>query len=84
LEILRLAKSLGVSFAYPTQTLHLETAPEKEEVRKPHTVDLTRYAEVARRFRSGGDDSKPSGLGLFVAPFLETASGETRGADEDG
>ena len=27
LDILRLAKRLGVSFAFPTQTLHVETLP---------------------------------------------------------
>lgn len=81
LEILRLADSLGVDFAYPTQSLHIETAPETEPVRKPHDVDAERYAEVARRFGSGGADSRPAGLGLYVAPFKEVPSSETRGSD---
>jgi MscS family membrane protein len=84
IEILRLASSLGVSFAYPTQSLHIETAPEKELVRPPHTVDLERYAEVASRFRKGGAESKPAGLGLFVAPYKELPPSESRGADDDG
>ena len=30
IEIVRLAESLGVSFAFPTRTLHMETFPEKK------------------------------------------------------
>lgn len=30
IQILKLAKELGVNFAFPTQTLHMETFPEKE------------------------------------------------------
>jgi len=30
IEIIRLAESLGVNFAFPTTTLHMETFPEKE------------------------------------------------------
>jgi MscS family membrane protein len=28
--VIRLAESLGVSFAFPTRTLHMETFPEKK------------------------------------------------------
>jgi MscS family membrane protein len=30
IEVIRLAESLGVSFAFPTRTLHMETFPEKK------------------------------------------------------
>ena len=30
IEIIRLAESLGVNFAFPTTTLHMETFPEKK------------------------------------------------------
>ncbi|MFT4624036.1 MAG: MscS family membrane protein [Myxococcota bacterium] len=84
LEILRLSSSLGISFAYPTQSLHLETVPDKEPIRKPHDVDLARYAEVARGYGTGGLDSKPKGLGLFVAPFKEVLPGEAPGGGDEG
>ncbi len=31
IEIIRLAESLGVNFAFPTRTLHMETFPEKKD-----------------------------------------------------
>ncbi|MEM9400532.1 MAG: mechanosensitive ion channel family protein, partial [Verrucomicrobiota bacterium] len=39
LEIIRLANELGVDFAFPTQSLHIETFPEKQNVRKPHDTN---------------------------------------------
>jgi MscS family membrane protein len=84
LEILRLAKELGVDFAYPTQSIHIETAPEKEPIRGSHSVDRARYSDVARSYAAGGTHSMPTGLGLFVAPYEVAPSGETRGSDDDG
>jgi MscS family membrane protein len=38
IEIMRLAEELGVNFAFPTQTLHMETFPEK----KPNSPEYIR------------------------------------------
>ena len=38
IEIIRLAEELGVNFAFPTQTLHMETFPEK----KPNSPEYIR------------------------------------------
>lgn len=69
LEILRLASEIGVDFAYPTQSLHIETFPEKEGVRKPHKVDEAELAAGASAFGPDGSKSSPHGRGLFVAPY---------------
>ena len=69
LEILRLASEIGVDFAYPTQSLHIETFPEKEGVRKPHKVDEAELAAGAIAFGPDGSKSSPHGRGLFVPPY---------------
>ncbi len=60
-EILRLAKELGVEFAFPTQTLHVGSLAEPGTSLSTKTVpprdDLTK---VIRAFGPGGELSKPS------------------------
>lgn len=45
LDIIRLADSLGVNFAFPTQTLHVETFPEKN----PNSPEYTRSTPELKR-----------------------------------
>lgn len=71
LEIVRLAKRLGVAFAFPTQTLHVESFPEKKTAGNPHPLDLDQLAEGAKAFGPGGEASRPEGSGLYVAPFRD-------------
>ena len=71
LEILRLAEELGVDFAFPTQSLHIESFPEKEGLRKPHHIDAKLLSEQAAAFGVGGAKAKPGGHGIFVPPFKE-------------
>jgi len=40
LEVMRLANLLGVEFAYPTQTLHMENWPEKKSLSPSYAKDL--------------------------------------------
>jgi MscS family membrane protein len=46
LEILKLAADLGVSFALPTRTLHLDKAPRP--------LDDAQLAAIVRRYERGG------------------------------
>ncbi len=69
LEILRLASEIGVDFAYPTQSLHIETFPEKKGVREPHKIDEAALAAGASAFGPDGSKSSPLGRGLFVPPY---------------
>ncbi|HPJ39629.1 MAG TPA: mechanosensitive ion channel family protein [Spirochaetota bacterium] len=71
MEILRLASELGIDFAFPTQSLHIETFPEKERVRKPWQKDVDAVREKAKRFGPGEDLSKPAGLGIYTPSFRE-------------
>lgn len=71
LEILRLAREVGVEFAFPTQTLHMESFPEKESLRAPHSVDAAHLRKGAAAFGPDGSLSKPGGQGLFTPPYKE-------------
>lgn len=70
LEVLRLAKELKISFAFPTQTLHVESLPSEGKIpRQP--LDSTVLASCAKEFGKGGSQASPGGRGIFTPPFLE-------------
>jgi MscS family membrane protein len=71
IEILRLAKELDVDFAFPTQSLHVETFPEKETVRRPWEKDIDSVKETAESFGPDGKNAKPGGLGIYTPLFKE-------------
>lgn len=59
LEIMRLARALGVDFAFPTQTLHVDYVPGSPHVRSEQA--LARLAEVVESFGPGGALARPAG-----------------------
>jgi MscS family membrane protein len=62
LEILRLARDLGVEFAFPTQTLHLETvATPREPPARPEPFPPARLADVIAAYGPGGAKARPGG-----------------------
>ncbi|MBE8162903.1 MAG: mechanosensitive ion channel family protein [Bdellovibrionaceae bacterium] len=64
MEILRLAHKLKIDFAFPTQSLHVESFPEKKS---NNTSPLSRDEMIKElgAFSKGGSESKPQGLGLY-------------------
>ncbi len=70
LQILRLAEQVGVRFAYPTQTLHIESTPEHPS---PAPADRRREDLVAgaAAFAAGGEQSHPAGHGLYTPRYRE-------------
>lgn len=69
LEILRLAKKLKVSFAYPTQSLHIENFPEKKPLFPQESFTEDQIKADAAKFSNGGEMSNPTGLGIFNPPY---------------
>jgi len=57
LEWLRLAEGLGVGFAFPTQTLHVDTLGPQGRTAQPAAPDS--LAEVVRSFGPGGASATP-------------------------
>jgi MscS family membrane protein len=50
LGIIRLANNLGVRFAFPTQTLHMETFPEKKGLMPVYEEGKAIYHERLNKF----------------------------------
>ncbi|MFQ3670857.1 MAG: mechanosensitive ion channel family protein [Verrucomicrobiia bacterium] len=71
LEIMRAAKRLGVEFAFPTQTLFIESFPEKKPNRTASPVDREALRTAAEAFGPGGSEAHPAGSGLYTAPFRD-------------
>lgn len=65
LEVLRLAKELGVEFAFPTQTLHVDSffKDTKRKIGDAKTVD--ELVKGISDFGPGGAKAKPDGLRIF-------------------
>lgn len=84
LEILRLAEEVGVEFAFPTRTLHLDSfyGEKPREVGKKKTPE--ELAAVVQAFGPQGRLSRPSGPELEVdgKPLTYAAGGVTSGGSE--
>jgi MscS family membrane protein len=65
LEILRLAKEIGVEFAFPTQTLHMDSfyKDEPRKVGEERTED--ELASAVYEFGPDGEKGKPDGIRIF-------------------
>jgi MscS family membrane protein len=66
LEVLRLAAELGVSFAFPTQTLHIDSMVQPGQARPSHsgTDDAAALIGIIDSFAPGGPKSRPTGAKL--------------------
>lgn len=59
LEVLRLAEALGVRFAFPTRTLHVETlAPQGSAPKRAASLDAAELARLVNGFAAGGEASR--------------------------
>ncbi len=77
LEIVRLAKDLDVTFAFPTQTLHVESLAEPGAPRAvPPEKPVRHMSDIVLSYGPGGSRARPSGPRI--------AGGLYAGTDEDG
>ena len=65
LEILRLAKEVGVEFAFPTQTVHVDSFYQDEPRKVGHSRTEEELAAGVTEFGPGGKKGKPDGLRIF-------------------
>jgi MscS family membrane protein len=82
LEIMRLARDVGVQFAFPTQTLHVESlaAPGAErDLAQP--LAEPKLAEVVRAFGPGGERARPVGPKI-AGGYYATEAAAPKGGDE--
>jgi MscS family membrane protein len=82
LEIMRLAKSLGVQFAFPTQTLNVDYVHALGQSRNlPDVPDDRALADNVVAFGPKGKQSRPRGPTIVEGGFSAIGA---EGADEDG
>ncbi len=65
LEILRLAKELGVEFAFPTQTLHVDSFYKDEPRKVGEERSEDELTTGVFEFGPGGSKGKPDGLKIY-------------------
>lgn len=65
LEVLRLAKEVGVEFAFPTQTLHVDSLYQDEPRKVGNSKSEDELAGSVAAFGPGGTKGKPDGLRIF-------------------
>ena len=65
LEILRLAEDIGVEFAFPTQTLHMDSFYKDEPRKIGKDVPVEELAETVTEYGPSGKKSNPEGVKLF-------------------
>ncbi|MCH2450901.1 MAG: mechanosensitive ion channel family protein [Gracilimonas sp.] len=67
LEVLRLAKEVGVEFAFPTQTLHMDSFYKEEPRKVGEERSEEELASAVHEFGPGGKKGKPDGVRIFRA-----------------
>jgi len=71
IEILRLAEDLDISFAFPTQTVHIESTPAENAAISRTVYELDKIKKVASEYGPDGVSSHPAGLGIYTPSFKE-------------
>lgn len=65
LEILRLAKEVGVEFAFPTQTLHMDSFYNDQPRKVGEDRTEEELASAITGFGPGGEKGKPEGIRIY-------------------
>jgi MscS family membrane protein len=71
IEIMYLGKELDVKFAFPTQTIHVDSIAEKTAQQIPIEKTITEFSDIVKDFKEDGKFSRPNGLGIFTPPYKE-------------
>jgi len=71
LEVMRAAKSLDISFAFPTTTLHMETFPGHPPTRVPKEFSEEVYKQKAKDFSKDSKTSKIQGAGIYTPAYKD-------------
>ncbi|HJL19736.1 MAG TPA: mechanosensitive ion channel family protein [Sandaracinaceae bacterium LLY-WYZ-13_1] len=69
LDVLRLAKELGVSFAFPTRTLHMATQAKEKELPPPKRPARDEMEAAVLAFGPGGKLGLPEGSPIVTHGF---------------
>ena len=50
IEIVRLAEKLGVRFAFPTSTMHMETFPDKSSLTPKYDMTMNEFKQMMEEY----------------------------------
>jgi MscS family membrane protein len=70
LEVIRLADDMAIRFAFPTQSIHVESMPPEGGMQQDQ-LDINRLRQVAQSYGPQGQAARPAGQGVFVPPYKE-------------
>lgn len=80
MEFMRLAQRLGVSFAFPSTSVYLESTPDKPLPARPEQP-VTELSGLADSFGPGGDNARPLGPEFPHSWSVQAREGwQTRGS----
>jgi len=83
LEFMRLCRDLGCSFAFPTQSLHIESMAKAGPRDLDVPPEAKELANVVQSYGPKGDRARPAGPEITGKKFKPIVSNE-RGAEDDG
>jgi MscS family membrane protein len=83
LEVVRIARELGLSFAFPTRTLHVDTLAEPAKVEPRVAYDQERLASIVHAFAPNGKLARPEAVKL-TSGYDPAAPASTVGAADAG
>lgn len=87
LEFMRLAQDLGVSFAFPTRSLHIESAAKQTDKTLPDPLDVAALSAIVAGYGPEGDRARPEGMKITDSQFIaetEADRGEEEEAEVEG
>ena len=58
IEVVRLAEKLGVRFAFPTSTMHMETFPDKQSLTPKYDMSMNEFKQVMEDYFAEKDGEK--------------------------
>jgi MscS family membrane protein len=76
MEVLRLAEAIGVGFAFPTQTLHVESMVPASEAPPRTAPDESGLEGVVLAFGPGGDRARPTSVQVTEDGFVASPDRE--------
>jgi len=81
LEFMRLAQDMGVSFAFPTRSLHIESAANRTDKTLPDPKSTDELGAIVAAYGPDGERAHPEGVKITESQFVaETAT--DRGEEE--
>ncbi len=81
---MRLARDLGVEFAFPTQSLHIESQAQRKERASAEPPSNKTMREIVEAYGPGGSRARPDGVIITESRFMPIMKSSRVAPSEDG